>query len=87
MPCGRGRQDRFDGGPESVGDLVLGLALAGAASRLAGQDLEYAGECDSLQPGEFGRNCARLADRGGDGRGLTIEHFGREPVNGRADRG
>jgi hypothetical protein len=37
-------EDRFDGWPQLVGDLVLALALAGAASGLGDDDLEDAGE-------------------------------------------
>jgi hypothetical protein len=37
-------EDGFDGWPELVGDLVLALALAGAASGLGDDDLEDAGQ-------------------------------------------
>jgi hypothetical protein len=36
-------EDRFDGWPQLVGDLVLALALAGAASGLGDDDLEDSG--------------------------------------------
>jgi hypothetical protein len=36
-------EDRFDGWQQLVGDLVLALALAGAASGLGDDDLEDAG--------------------------------------------
>ena len=42
-------EDGFDGWPQLVGDLVLALALAGAASGLGDDDLEDAGERDSAQ--------------------------------------
>ncbi len=35
-------EDRFDGWPQFVGDLVLVLALAGAAPGLGDDDLEHA---------------------------------------------
>jgi hypothetical protein len=65
-------EDRLDGRPELVGDLVLALALCRAPPGLADDDLEHAGERDALQPGHLGRDCSRLADRGGDGSGLTV---------------
>src|SRR6266566_3597190 len=59
-------ENRFDSRPQLVGDLVLALTLAGAPSRLADDDLEDAGERDSLQPGNL---CGCIADRVGDGVG------------------
>lgn len=54
-------KDRFDGRPQLVGDLVLALALAGAASGLGDDDLEDAGERDSPQSCDLGRHCVGLS--------------------------
>src|SRR5437879_4386170 len=65
-------ENPFDSRQQLVGDLVLALTLAGAPSRLADDDLEDAGERDSLQPGDLGCDCGRIADRVGDGVGLAV---------------
>src|SRR5512140_3323845 len=65
-------EDRFDGWPQLVGDLLLALALAGAASGLGDDDLEHAGERDSPQLCDLGRDCLGLGDGGGESAGLTV---------------
>src|SRR5580693_361091 len=65
-------EDRFDGWPQLVGDLVLALAVAGAASGLGDDDLEDAGERDSPQLCDLGRDCLSLGDSGGEGAGLAV---------------
>jgi hypothetical protein len=76
--CGRGEpavevvEDRFDGWPQLVGDLVLALALTGAASGLGDDDLEHAGERDPPQLGDLRRDCLGLRDGGGEGIGLAV---------------
>src|SRR6201998_216576 len=57
-------EDRFDGWPQLVGDLVLALALTGAASGFGDDDLEHAGERDSPQLGDLGRDFLGLGDGG-----------------------
>ena len=65
-------EDRFDGWPQLVGDLVLALALAGAASRFGDDDLEDAGERDSPQLCDLGRHRLSLGEGGGEGAGLAV---------------
>src|ERR1700722_4338584 len=65
-------EDRFDGWPQLVGDLVLALALEGAASGLGDDDLEDAGERDSPQLCDLGRDCLSLGDGSGEGAGLAV---------------
>ena len=65
-------EHRFDGWPQLVGDLVLALARAGAASGLGDDDLEDAGERDSAKLRDLGRHCSRLGEGGGDGGGLAV---------------
>jgi hypothetical protein len=48
------------------------LALAGAASGLGDDDLEHAGERDSPQLGDLGRDFLGLGDGGGEGAGLAV---------------
>jgi len=55
-----------------VGDLVLALALAGAASGLGDDDLDDADERDSPQLCDLWRNCACLGNGGGEGVGLAV---------------
>src|SRR5215469_8722470 len=80
-------EDRFDGWPELVGDLVLALALAGAASGFGDDDLEDAGDRDSPQLGDLRRHRLSLGDGSREGGGLTVSHFQHEPVDGRAHDG
>src|SRR6476660_8185680 len=80
-------EDRLDGWPQMAGDLVRVLALAGAASGLGDDDLEHAGERDSPQFGDLGRDCLSLSNAGGEGAGLAVGHLEGEPVDGRADGG
>jgi hypothetical protein len=62
--------DRFDGWPQLVGDLLLALVLAGAASGLGDDDPGHAGERDSPQLCDLGRDFLGLGD--GDGPGLAV---------------
>src|SRR6478609_4109510 len=65
-------EDCLDGGAEFVDDLVLGLALAGALAGLVDDDLEDAGERDALEFCDLWCDFGCVADRGGEGSGLTV---------------
>jgi hypothetical protein len=65
-------EDRFDGWPQLVGDLVLALTLAGAASGLGDDDLEDAGQRHSPESCDLRRHRVGLSDGGGDGGGLAV---------------
>src|SRR6185312_15635994 len=69
------------------GDLRLALAGASTPSSLADDDLEDAGECDALQPGDLRSDLAGFTDRGGEGGSLAVDHLQRQPVDGRANGG
>src|SRR5205823_6483449 len=66
-------EDRFDGWAQLAGDLVLVLALAGAAPGLGDDDLEDAGERDAPQLCDLGR-ARHVADRD-----LLIPALGEQP--------
>jgi hypothetical protein len=65
-------EDRFNGWPQLVGDLVLALTLAGAASGLGDDDLEDAGQRDPPQSCDLGRDCVGLGEGGGESGGLAV---------------
>jgi hypothetical protein len=65
-------EDRFDGWPQLVGNLVLALSFASAASGLGDDDLEHAGECDAPQLRDLGRYRLSLGNGAGEGAGLAV---------------
>src|SRR6185437_9562811 len=69
------------------GDLRLALAGPSTLPSLADDDLEDAGECDALQPGDLRSDLAGFTDRGGQGGGQAVDHLQRQPVDGRANGG
>jgi hypothetical protein len=57
------------------------LAFAGAASGLGDDDLEDAGQRDSPELGDLGRDGVGLGDGGGGGGGMAVCQLQGEPVS------